>query len=270
MKFVKYAYKNLKGTYLYLSSKKYTTLAGTLAFFFILSLMPFIFWLTLVFGNLNIDYNILLELRFFSSIKELLGYFLNSAQDATASASILLIATTLYSSTNLFYHMRKSGEIIYDYGRKKSGILLRVSALVSMFVIMVTLFTEIVVFLFLGDIIKRVFHTIFAQIAVYVLLAGLAFLLVLILNLYICPYKINFKNAVWGSLVSVLTGGIASFGFSLYLHFGNLEKLYGAVSFFIVFLLWVYILMICFVIGAIINCRLLEKSDIKHIEIKKF
>ena len=70
-----------------------------------------------------------------------------------------------------------------------------------------------------------------------------AFALVLLLNLYICPYRIGVRSAVWGSLLTVLLGGLASFGFSVYAHLGTMEKLYGAAVFLIVFLLWLYLLM---------------------------
>ena len=37
-----------------------------------------------------------------------------------------------------------------------------------------------------------------------------------------------------------------------------MEKLYGAAVFFILFLLWLYLLMLCFVIGVVFNCWLWE------------
>ena len=270
MGFVRKVYNKAKNTLAYLSSKKYTTIAGTLAFFLILSIVPFIFWLTLLFGNLNLDYDQIFSLSIFAGIRDVLSYFLEAAQSATAGASVILALTTLYSSTTLFYHMRRSGEIIYDYRRRKSGILLRISALILLFVIMLLLFAEVGVFLFLGGFIRRLFHTVFAQIAVYIILAGLAFLLVLILNLHVCPYRVNLKNVVWGSLLTVLMGGVASFWFSLYLSLSSMEKLYGAITLLIVFLLWVYILMICFVTGVIVNCHGLEKEGKSGVAVKKF
>ena len=259
-----------KRTLSYLSSKKYTTVAGTLAFFFMMSIVPFVFWLTLLFGNLKIDYEQLFELSVCSGIRDVLSYFLEAAQSATAGASVVLAATTLYSSTTLFYHMRRSGEIIYDYRRRKSGILVRLSALFLMFVILLLLFAEIGIFIFLGNFIRRIFHTVFAQIAAYILLGALAFLLILILNLYVCPYRVLLRDVVWGSLLTVLLGGVASFGFSLYLSFGTMEKLYGAVTLLIVFFLWVYLLMICFVMGVIVNCHGLEKLGKNAVPAKKF
>ena len=49
-----------------------------------------------------------------------------------------------------------------------------------------------------------------------------------------------------------------------------MEKLYGAAVFLIVFLLWLYVLMVCFVIGVILNCYLLEKDNSAKFVHKKF
>ena len=45
----------------------------------------------------------------------------------------------------------------------------------------------------------------------------------------------------------------AVIGFSVYLKISNMSRLYGALSTIIVFLLWLYILMICFIVGVIFN-----------------
>ena len=252
------AYRNVRGACSYLSSKKYTTLAGTMAFFLVMSVVPFLFWLTLLFGRLNIDFTRIFELGIFSEVKDLILYFRDSAQSATAGASVVLLVTTLYSSTNLFYHMRRSGEIIYDSRRKKGSIALRLSALGLIFLVMLLLFSGIGVFLLGNDILVRIFPSFVAQIGVYALFGVFAFALVLLLNLYICPYRIGVRSAVWGSLLTVLLGGLASFGFSVYTQFSSMEKLYGAAVFFILFLLWLYLLMLCFVIGVVFNCWLWE------------
>ncbi len=262
------AFEKVRGTFSYLSAKKYTTLAGTMAFFLVMSVVPFLFWLTLVFGKLNIDYTRLFELEIFVEFKSILLYFRDSAQNATAGASVVLLATTLYSSTNLFYHMRRSGEIIYGITRRKGGLLIRLSAVVFIFIVMVLFLAGVTLFLLGNSLLSRLFPSFVAQVSVYALFGVFMFGLLLLLNLYICPYRIGVKNAVWGSLLTLLLGGIASFGFTVYVNFGSMEKLYGAAVFLILFLLWLYLLMICFVIGVILNCYLLEK-DKKRIFVHK-
>lgn len=264
------SFKKVRKTFSYLSSKKYTTLAGTMAFFLVMSVVPFLFWLTIIFGRLNIDYTYLFDLEIFKEVKDVLIFFRESAQSVTAGASIILLITTLYSSTTLFYHMRRSGEIIYESRRRKGSIVLRLSALVLIFIVMLVLVLGVAMLMLGSVFLRRILPSLIAQVAVYALVGLVAFALILLLNLYICPYRIGVRNAIWGSLLTLLLGGLASFGFTLYANFSSLEKLYGAAVFFILFLLWLYLLMICFVIGVILNCYLFEKDGMSKIIHKKF
>ncbi len=268
--YAKDAVKKVRGAFAYLSAKKYTTLAGTMAFFLVMSVVPFLFWLMLLFGKLDLDYTQLFELEIFAEVKDLLLYLRDSAQSATAGASVVLLATTLYSSTNLFYHMRRSGEIIYESKRRKGSIAIRFSALILIFIVMIVLVAGVGVFLIGNAFLHRVFPSLIAQLAVYALFGVFIFGLLLLLNLYLCPYRIGMKDVVWGSLLTLLLGGLASFGFTIYARLSLMEKLYGAAVFLILFLLWLYLLMICFVIGVIFNCHLLEQDRRQKIVHKKF
>ena len=133
---IRKAYRFLKDKYDFLTMKKYTTIAGTLVFFLIMSIVPLTFWLSLIIGRLPIDMEMILELSVFDSVQNILSYVQKEAQNATTGASVFLLITTLYSSTNLFYQMRRSGEIIYDYRRTKKGLHLRIGALVLLLIVM--------------------------------------------------------------------------------------------------------------------------------------
>lgn len=252
--------KKLRSVYLYakekyalLALKKYTTIAGTLVFFLIMSIVPFSFWISLLIGKLPVDTEKILSLPVFDSVKNVLLYIQKEAENATASASIILVFTTLYSATNLFYQMRKSGEIIYDYRRETQGIRLRIGALILLIVVM----ASVVVFLLLFGLGSFLFSQLLTKaweiVADYLLLAIIAFFLVLILNVYICPHKTSVKNFLSGTFLTVGLWTVAIVGFSVYLKIGNMGRLYGALSAIIVFLLWLYILMICFIVGVIFN-----------------
>ena len=56
-----------------------------------------------------------------------------------------------------------------------------------------------------------------------------------------------------GTIVTVGAWIVAVAGFSVYLKITNMDKLYGALTTIIVFLLWLYVLMICFIGGVIFN-----------------
>ena len=254
------AYVFLKKKYDLLITKKYTTVAGTLVFFLIMSIMPFAFWLTLLVGKLPIDFERILDLPVFESVKDILLYVRKEAETATASVSIVLLITTLYSSSNLFYQMRKSGEIIYDYRRKKRGIKVRIGAFVLLLIVMTMFFAFFLLFMLGTILFSKIFPTGLEQIADYLLLTILSFFLVLLMNAYVCPYKKRIRDFVSGTIVTVILWVAAVIGFSVYVKISNMRKLYGALSTIIVFLLWLYVLMICFIVGVIMNSEHISKE----------
>ncbi len=271
MKKLHVAYLFVKEKYSLLSLKKYTTIAGTLVFFLIMSIVPFSFWLSLIVGKLPVNAEDILSLPVFDSVKNILLYIQREAENATASASIILVFTTLYSATNLFYQMRKSGEIIYDYHKETQGIKLRVGALILLIVVMASVVVFLLLFALGSFFFSQVLTRTWELIADYLLLAVIAFFLVLILNIYICPHKTDARNFLSGTFLTVGLWSVAIFGFSLYLRIGNMDRLYGALSAIIVFLLWLYVLMICFIVGVIFNseCVLRANKAVAHKRYKR-
>lgn len=270
MKKLRSLYRFLKEKYALLSQRKYTTIAGTLVFFLIMSIVPLAFWLTLLIGKLPIDINEILDLPIFESVNNILVYVQNEASNATTSVSVVLVFTTLYSATNLFYQIRRSGEIIYDYHRENEGLKLRLGALILLIMVMALAVTFLLVFALGSFFFSQLLPRRWELIADYVLLAVVAFLLVLLLNMYICPYKASIRYFLPGTLITVALWTVAVVGFSLYLRVSNLTRLYGALSAFIVFLLWLYILMVCFIVGVILNSEkiIIAKRE-KRIKIRK-
>lgn len=270
MKKLRSLYRFLKEKYALLSQRKYTTIAGTLVFFLIMSIVPLAFWLTLLIGKLPIDINEILDLPIFESVNNILVYVQNEASNATTSVSVVLVFTTLYSATNLFYQIRRSGEIIYDYHRENEGLKLRLGALILLIMVMALAVAFLLIFALGSFFFSQLLPRRWELIADYVLLAVVAFLLVLLLNMYICPYKASIRYFLPGTLITVALWTVAVVGFSLYLRVSNLTRLYGALSAFIVFLLWLYILMVCFIVGVILNSEkiIIAKRE-KRIKIRK-
>ncbi len=255
-------YRFLKDKYTLLNFKKYTTIAGTLVFFLIMSIMPLAFWLTIIIGRLPVNTEQILSLSVFSSVKGVLDYVQKEAITATTGASVVLIFTTLYSATNLFYQIRRSGEIIYDFREERQGLRLRIGALVLLIIVMAGAVAFLLVFALGSFVFSKVLSSAWEKVADYALLAGLAFLLVLLLNMYICPYKERIRSFLAGTVVTVVAWTGAVIGFSAYLKISNVSRLYGALSTIIVFLLWLYVLMICFIAGVIFNSeKILQKRE---------
>ncbi len=250
----------MREKYRLLAKKKYTTVAGTLVFFFVMSIVPLSFWLTLIIGKLPIDTDKLLQLPVFESVKNIFVYVRDEAQNAATGVSLVLLVSTLYSSTNLFYQMRRSGEIIYDYRRLKTGLRVRVGALVLTGIIILMFITFLLLFALGSFVFSRFFSTFWERLADYLLLLVLAFLLVWLLNMYVCPYKTAMRRFLPGTILTVSAWILAITGFSVYLKITNMDKLYGTLTTVIVFLLWLYVLMICFIVGVIFNSEKINRK----------
>lgn len=235
----------------YFSDRRFSTIAGTLVYFLLMSIAPFILWLTLVFGNIDLERFFSHEL--FESVSPFLRYIKDSAESAASGAGIVFLVTTLYSSTNFFYHLRRSGEIIYGSTRNKEGIKLRLVSLllIILAVILVALTAAISVAgkkaldglmpFYVSDTVSCVFLT------------AAAFTVILVLNIFACPYKYKAGEMVPGSLLTTALWVIFLIGFTVYMQFATPEKLYGKIASLIIFLLWCYVMMCCFVIGLIYN-----------------
>lgn len=237
--------------YKYFADRRYSTLAGTLVYFFIMSVTPFLFWLALLIGK--IDFSVLTEFEWFSVVAPVLEYLQTAASEATGGASIILIITSLWSSTNFFYHLRRSGEIIYESKTAQNGFSLRFSSMLAVFAAIILIaFAAAVPFLSYG-VLEKIMPPPVAQIISIAFIAMAAFFVAYFLNVFACPYRLYFEEAAAGVVLTLLLWMIFAAGFTVYLRFANPQKLYGAVAAVIVFLLWCYLMVNSLVIGVIYN-----------------
>ena len=249
--------------YKYFSDKRFSTIAGTLVYFLLMSIAPFTLWLTLVCGNVNIERFLSHEL--FAAVSPFLRYLKSSAESAASSAGIILLITTLYSSTNFFYHLRRSGEIIYNSQRVKGGIRLRIASLLLIFSVFIVLALLAAMSVTGSWLLDKFMPFYVADIITYTVITGAAFTAALILNLFACPYKLKASEAIPGSLLTTGLWLIFIVGFSIYNLFANPEKLYGKIAAIIIFLLWCYLMMSSFVIGIIYNGMFKTRREYKKL-----
>lgn len=235
----------------YYSDKRFSTIAGTLVYFLLMSIAPFILWLTLFLGSVDLEQYLSSEL--FDSIRPFVIYLQSSAENAASGAGIILIATSLYSSTNFFYHLRRSGEIIYGSRKVKGGIKLRIISAfyIVLAILLIALFGGIWVALTFAA--RYILPEALADVFLVFFITAVGFAVALVMNLLACPYRLKIKEAITGSLLTTALWIGFIVGFAVYVRFGTPAKLYGAIASVIVFLLWCYFMMCCFVVGMINN-----------------
>lgn len=249
--------KKFIAVYRRFSDKRYSTIAGTLVYFLLMSIAPSLLWLALIVGK--VDFKNFVSNAIFEAIEPFLTYLNSAAQNAVSGAGIVLLVTSLYSSTNFFYHLRRSGEIIYNTDRKKGGVKLRIAAgaivLVTIFcialIVAVTVAGHSIFLFFMPEFVTEGISIIFT--------ALISFFIALLLNLFACPYRLGFSGHVCGSLLTTALWLVFAAGFTVYMRFANPSQLYGAAAAIIVFLIWCYIMMNCLVVGMIYNSYLMPE-----------
>lgn len=253
--------KKLLALYRHFSDKRYSTIAGTLVYFLLMSLAPTLLWLALIVGK--IDFQSFTSHAFFEAIEPFLTYLNRAAQNAASGAGIILLATSLYSSTNFFYHLRRSGEIIYDSDHKKGGLKLRLAA-AGIVVAAIIGFALVATVIIAGE--NMLFYfmpAVIVECIQLVCIVGIAFFIAILLNIFACPFKLNFSGALCGSLLTTALWLIFAAGFTVYMRFANPSQLYGAAATIIIFLLWCYIMISSLVVGIIYNSMLVAKQRAK-------
>ncbi len=233
------------------SDKRYSTIAGTLVYFLLMSIAPFMLWLTLILGNF--DLQSIISNPYFEAVEPLLEYLRQSAQGAAKGAGAILIITSLYSSTNFFYHLRRSGEIIYESDKAKGGIKLRLSSAIVVVALIMCVAVATSLLIAGNYVFDRLFPYWLSQLLSFALLSITAFFACVLLNLFACPYKLTFSKAAGGSMLTVMLWVIFGQAFSIYLAYSDPTQLYGAAATVIIFLLWCYLMTNSLVIGMIYN-----------------
>lgn len=252
-----------------LTEKRYSTLAGTLVFFLLMSVVPFAFLLALILSWFHLDASLILDIPGLERYAAATEFLKQAAETASKGATVFLFLTAFYSSANLFYQMRRSGEIIYGEPRPRRGIAVRVSAFVMLAIIFV-LFAALIGAVTLGRAVAvALLPGALAQLAFYASLAAVGFVLLFIVNLYIAPERADPAGAAAGGAFTLLFWIAATAVFNVYLGFAHYERLYGALAFAMVTLFWLYILMIGLTVGFVVCERVAKRRKIRKNRTKK-
>lgn len=256
--------KSIKRIFELLSDKKSSTLAGAISFFCALGAIPFAYLCVYFLSLLKIDVSYVRDRVDFGILNESIKYILNAASAGEKRVTFTFIIATLYSSSKMFFHILKSGEIIYGVKRVRKAFMVRVIAvLLSLFcvlAIVACVLTGTVGMLIFGGF-KRKFAVI-QTVMLYLSISAILLASLIIINKVVCPFKIKISDVFSGSLITLMLWAVFSVGFAFYCnYFADFTKTYGTAAFFIVFLFWVNLMSQAFVMGEIIGYYVFGKNE---------
>lgn len=249
-----------------LKEKNFSTLAGAIAFFFVVNGGSLVFLISLLFKLF--DFNISDYVTDGDSLfNKILLYFSNNQQELFTPYYYILVFTSLWSSSTLFYHILKAGELIYGIKRKKYPFFLR---LLSIFLVLVfiSIILSIIILLVLGNYIFKDGNKFILSFLTNVLLMVILPLAVIFyFMLFVPPIRLKFKQVKKGTIFTIVFWAVISIGFQIYLNiFTNYKAIYGAISFVVIAMIYVYLLCNGLVIGLIINYEEINKIRYDNVD----
>lgn len=242
----------------YKASKKAVTFAGAYVFFFLLGLVPtmYLFSLTLsLFGKKLSMLGGFFITEEFSVIKD---FVFSSTENIGAGGSVIAGFIAVYSAGSFFVHLRLTGEVIYNH-KTANTFLIRILSIIGAIIISLVTSFLVVIYAFLSPLTIYALGF-FGKVFNFILIMLIAFITVVIINLFACPYKLKIKEVLRGSLFTLVFSVVFTAVFLVYLKFfSSYDKIYGKIAVIPVFLAWLFIIMRCLVNGIILNAYFLGR-----------
>lgn len=254
------------GFFALLKEKRVTTVAGAWVYFFLSSLIPMLFLFVTAFGVFGVEITTDLVSRLPEGLREGGEMLVDTAKSIQEGVTVLFVFTAVFSASALLNQMRIDGNSIYGVcDKKRRGILNRVWAVFALLVLFciflltafIVAFGERIFLLIPMGRGRKIIATIFAGLVI----TGVSYLVIVLLNKYICPAKTPIFSILSGSLLSLAIVFTGTFLMGVYLNaVGLTNAFYGSLAGIVVFLLWVYIMMTGLVVGTIFGYYLDQRS----------
>lgn len=257
-------FSNLKEYFKFSSSRGSATLSGALVFFILLGIIPICYISSLILSFMGTELTLVAKTFSNPLFNEVTDYVLQTAGKLGAGGNAVAFFVALFSSANVFYHLKLSGVILYNYPLKHS-VFLRIISIIATFIIVCAFSVGVTIYLAIMPLImEKVGQFLFSLINSIVALVSVL-LLAIVINFYACPFKLKFNEIIKGSVYTSVFSFLATFFFFVYINnFSSLDDFYGKIAIIVIFLSWLYLMAKGFIEGITINVFLMTRSKVKN------
>jgi len=251
--------------------------AASIAFFFFLSLVPMLIMICTI-----IPYTPLTEENLVTAVTDLTPDRIDPLAESLIadvydkSAGILSIAllATIWSAAKGVMALMTGLNAVNGVEEKRNYFLVRAVASLYTVVMLVVVILSLFIMVFGDQLVTLALHRIpqleavvsFAMNFRFILVWAVLTLLFAAVYTYVPDVKMKFKEQIPGAIFASVVWSIFSWGFSIYVTYGNSYGIYGSLSIIIIVLLWMYFCMYIIMIGAYMNCYFspVNKALVRH------
>lgn len=248
-------------------------MSSQLAYFFLLSLFPFLLFLATLLGYLPIESDAVLDFLNKYLPSEVSGMLESNLESLLTSQSGGLLSISIigaiWSASKGVNALTQAFNKAY---RVEEDRLFIVSRLISIG-LTIALVTTIAIALLLPIFGKAIGEFVFSFVNLsdsftqiwntlrWTISSVILFIVLYVLYILAPNKKVKFKEAFWGAVFATFSWQIVSLGFSYYVStLGNFSATYGSLGTVIVLMLWFYLTGIVIMLGGIINAVLVKRK----------
>lgn len=251
-------------------------LSAQLAYFFLLSLFPFLLFLITLLAYLPVEEGLVLELLaeylpqdVTLMIEQNLSQILHHRSGGMLSLGAI---GTLWSASNGFNALRRSFNKAYGVKKPRNFFLSRIIAIGLMLTIILAIIVALLLPVFgnvIGNLliemnfVSSTFETLWNSFR-WIMSSVLFFILFYVLYKLAPNYEKRKNYVICGTFFATVTWQLTSFGFSYYVEtLGNFTLTYGSLGTVIVLMIWFYLSGIIITTGGVINAQITKRKNEK-------
>ncbi|WP_242985955.1 YihY/virulence factor BrkB family protein [Oceanobacillus zhaokaii] len=241
-------------------------IAAQLAYFFLLSLFPFLLFLLNLVAYLPINEQMIIDIIGYYAPDDIVNLIntnvsriINQQNGGLLSIGII---GTLWASSNAIHAIVKAFNRAYAIEENRSFVVSRLIAVILTISMVIVIMVSLLLPVFgriIGEHIFGFFNLTSSFIVIWNALrwviSTFIFFIVLLALYKIAPnVPMPLKDAVWGAVISTILWQAISYGFSYYVNIiADYSVNYGSLGTVIVLMIWFYLLGIIIIIGGIVN-----------------
>lgn len=254
----------LRDLSLHMKKQNISTFAASTAFFFFLSVVPMLLVICTI-----IPYTPLTEADLVAAVTDLTPAQVNPLVESLISdiyeksAGVLSVAiiATIWSAAKGVMALMRGLNAINGVEEQRNYFVVRLIASFYTLVMLVVVILSLFIMVFGNQLVTLALHRMphlqnivsFAMNFRFLLVWAVLTLLFAAIYAYVPDRKLNFKEQIPGAVFAAVVWSVFSWGFSIYLTYGNPYGIYGSLSIIIIVLLWMYFCMHIIMLGAYLN-----------------
>lgn len=238
--------------------------AASIAFFFFLSIVPMLIIICSIIPLTPLTEADLVQ-AFTDVVPPMVSPLVKSLiadiYDKSAGVMSVAVIATLWSAAKGVWALMKGLNAVTGVQEQRNSIMLRFIAIVYTFVMLIAVILSLFLNVFGTQLVNLILHRIpvlkdavnifmhFRFLLVWVILT----MVFALIYAYMPNEKRNFKEQIPGAAFTAVVWSIFSWGFSIYVTYGNYYGIYGSLAIITIVLVWLYFCMYIIMIGACLN-----------------